>query len=566
MLKKDANIFTNMIVLLAPYKMQVLVTVLLSMSVALGNVVVPKLSQELIDNGLMNFDITIVIKLSLIIILINIIEQGLLFFQGNIYLKIQNQLRKNLSLKAFRHLCHLKMKYYEEKNSHEYLSSVNTSIGQISEIANESFLATLVQFIKLIGGLIGIIILSHKLTVIVIFAVCIRCILVKKFKNIRDNLFVTLLNENKEFSAWYSDILNGIKIIKLWNVNKEKEFLERTNGQIKNNINFEKTYLIENSVSEILEVMVTYGVYILSSVLICKGELTMGELFSFIMYSAMVIQPIFGLIQMSSKISQIKLAINEYIDFMSLNEKQFCSENDYSIKKVENITFNNVTLSQNSVDILTNITFSIYKNEKIAIIGSNGAGKSSLIDLLLRLKEQEKGEIYINGVNINNIKLNEYRELFSVFCQEGYIFNNSVKFNMLCENVKNKIDGLSYSEKMLFPKLINGWDTLTGQNGSLLSGGERQKINLFRCILKGGNVLILDEATANYDLESEELFNKYISNLESYDIIIIVTHKPQILRKMNRIILMEKGEIIAIGKYDELINNVLFQNYITEKE
>lgn len=566
MLKKDTNVFANIIVLLAPYKTQVFVTLLFSMAVALGNVVIPKLSQELIDIGLMNSDINIVIKLSLIIILINIVEQGLLFFQGNIYLKIQNQLRKNLSLKAFRHMCHLKMKYYEEKNSHEYLSSVNTAIGQISEITNESFLATLVQFIKLIGGLIGIIILSHKLTIIVIFVICIRCILVKKFKDIRENSFVTLFNENREFSAWYSDILNGIKIIKLWNVNKEEDFLERTNSQIKNNINFEKTYLIENSVSEILEVMVTYGIYILSSVLICKGELTIGELFSFIMYSAMVIQPIFGLIQMNSKVSQIKLAINAYVDFMSLDEEQFCSENDYSIKEVENITFNNVTLSQNGVDILTNITFSINKNEKIAIIGSNGAGKSSLIDLLLRFKEQEKGEIYINGVNINNIKLDEYRELFSVFCQEGYIFNDSVRFNMLCKNVKNKIDGLSHSEKRLFPKLINGWDTLTGQNGALLSGGERQKINLFRCILKGGNVLILDEATANYDLESEELFNEYILNLESYDIIIVVTHKPQILRRMNRIILMDKGEIIATGKYDELVNNALFQNYIKERE
>jgi ABC-type multidrug transport system fused ATPase/permease subunit len=302
--------------------------------------------------------------------------------------------------------------------------------------------------------------------------------------------------------------------------------------------------------------------------------MTFGSLVAFISYSALVFEPIKIVSYLIRQISNIKPAFERYLEFLnadaekdSLNAIKLSNSID-----IKHIKFENVSLNYNQKKALDNVSFTINKGENVAIIGFNGSGKTSIINLFLRFYEPSQGYIKINNENIKSFTFESYRSIWSLMAQSNYLFNDSIKNNinitedLTMNQIKNscKISGAG----IFIHKLQDKFDTCVGYNGALLSGGEKQKVVLARTLArKHTKILLLDEATSSYDYYSEQIFNKEILSTNCYDFTIIITHRPEVLKKLDKIIYLDKGKVVDIGTFDELYKSQKgFRNMITNKQ
>jgi len=222
------------------------------------------------------------------------------------------------------------------------------------------------------------------------------------------------------------------------------------------------------------------------------------------------------------------------------------------------IEFKNVNFSYNETPILKNINLTIEKGKTIALVGSSGAGKSSLADLIPRFHDVTSGEILIDGINIKNYSLHSIRALMGIVTQEPILFNDTI-----AGNIALGVDNASQKDIEQAAKVANaldfiqkkeeGFATNIGDRGSKLSGGERQRVTIARAVLKNPPILILDEATSSLDTESERLVQDAINNMMQNRTSIVIAHRLSTIRHANEIIVLQKGEIAERGTHDELL-------------
>nr|WP_280921098.1 ABC transporter ATP-binding protein [Paenibacillus turicensis] len=553
--------------LLKKYKSSIIISLFCTIVVTAISILMPNLSQHLMDDGLIKRNMNNTVKYILTIISLTLIEQAVSASQSLIHTHIQNSLYRDLSVSAFSHTIKTKMQYLKNNNFSQIISSISYDVQNIAQIADRDFLVLVIQIFKVIGGVIGLTLIHWKLAIIILMMIPLKFMIVNYLTMLKKKVFEHLLEQNRKFSFWYGDTLNGINEVKLWGLyrKKEKEFLSYINQRIK--LESERAMLDEvNQFSGLtLENIVFNFLYIVGLYFIMGNELTIGGLFAFIMYSSLVIEPVTLLINIKYQLANIIPSLQNYIDFLNIEEEQCENVNNELITEFstpKHIHFENVSLAYEEEPILRNLTLDFFKGEKIAFIGSNGSGKTSLINLLLRFYEPTSGTIYMDGVNIQQLDLFQYRQKFSVMLQHVFLFNTSLRDNIIMGSDLDEFDCTTFNNKVIIADLLqfanrfpDQLNTLVGNNGTKLSGGERQKLGLARVMLKTGKILILDEATASYDAESEQLFNQFITKCTDYDYVFMITHRPEILKAMDKIVVIEQGDVIQVGKYEEVVEN-----------
>ena len=365
-----------------------------------------------------------------------------------------------------------------------------------------------------------------------------------------------LIENYCDFSLWLGDNIEGVKYIKLWNLYDQRYmFFEK---KLKSIINSEKentmldTY---NMCSEIILGWVVTGIlYILGGILVVKGSLTIGGVLSFITYSNYVTGPISSIINLKYFLSRIYPSGERLFKFLDL-ENEYNPVNAIEINK-ENleIQFKKVAFTYTEKgEVLKDINFSVLKGEKVAIIGSNGSGKTTLVNLLLRFIEPTSGEIEICNENINKIRLEEYRSLFAVVSQEPYLFYDTIQNNInLDESGKEDMVNnacLQSGASEFINKLPEKGNSMVGQNGAKLSGGEKQKLAVARAIVKDSPIVILDEATSGFDVESDSYLHDIILNELVGKTVIMITHRYENLIGMDRVYRLSEGRLEMLEKH-----------------
>lgn len=271
-------------------------------------------------------------------------------------------------------------------------------------------------------------------------------------------------------------------------------------------------------------------------------------MFAFISYSSFVTGPIAAILNIKMLLAQMIPSAKRFLEFMELEEEE--EGKDSEIEPGE-LVFENVVFSyEKERDILKDVSISIPLGAKVAIIGPNGSGKTTLLNLLLRFLRPDKGRITISGKDVQEIRLEEYRKLFSVVSQKPYVFNKSIKDNIDLEK-KAEESKLNYvyqrsGVNQLLQKLSKREYMVIGNNGAKLSGGEKQKLAVARALLRDTPYIILDEATSGFDVSSDRYLHEMIINELKEKTIILVTHRYTNLEGMDRIYQIEKGKALRI--------------------
>lgn len=551
----NKDLIKYLLKLLIPYKIDIIVIFFILIICSLFNLILPIFSKNIMDKGFIGGNYGLLIKLVLGMILINIINILLNLFKEKKRIEIKYKIEYKLKKQAFNHITNLKMKYFETSNSTEILNNIETDIGNISSISDENLIFVLTQIFNIIGGLIGLIIINFKLTLMVILFIPLKYFLTTYLSKRATSITNKIILSFQDYSKFFGDTIDGIREIKIFSIYnyKEKQFLEKVNETINQNKRLEFNSLLNFSCNDILMNILILMLYIIGGNLVFNLNLSIGSVFAFITYSAYVTAPISAIINIKYYLSRIIPSAERYNQFLKLEEEDTKLNINEQIKG-NKIKFENVSLGYNNEILVENINFELNSKEKIAIIGKNGSGKTTLIKTLLRFYDNISGNIKLDDINIENINLLQYRKLFSVVSQDVYLFNDNIKNNIclykdISEDLLNQIIIDSNLEDVIRQY---GLKYIVGDNGCMLSGGQKQKIALARALVNDTPIIILDEATSNVDEIGEKYINNLLETKLKDKIVIVITHKFDNLNNFNKII-----EIIDNKVYIKYIKNVL---------
>ncbi len=450
---------------------------------------------------------------------------------------------------------------FRENNISYYISMFTNDLTMLEQDYFSTVLDIVYQSFRFVLATIAVVIMSPYLLVIVI-VVGILPIIIPNLFGKKVSLYRKDFSDSlSKFTASMKEYLSGYEVIKSFNIeDKIKEEYKNSNKEVEmTKYRFKVFSSLVTNLSSISGFMMFLVVIIFGTYMVIKGKLTVGSMMASVQLMNYIVNPLRVFSEDINKIKSIKQISNKFKNLLSSNNV----DKGKGIKKdrlCDEIKFKNVSFTYNEdKNILKNISFSIKKGEKYAIVGPSGSGKSTILKLLLGYFEEFKGEITIDGTDIRHIRPDSLYEMVSVIQQEVFIFDSSVKNNIVLfkdysdEHINDIIEKSGLS--LFVNSLNNGLDTKVGESGCNLSGGERQRLAIARALIKGTPILVLDEATSSLDNETTYKIEKSLIDIDELTTL-VVTHKliRNILEKYDGIIVIKDGEIKEIGTFDDLMD------------
>ena len=534
---------------LLPYKREFLVVGLtLVLSTVIG-FLQPLVIQRITDSGMMQRDMVVILSSALLLALLVLGNQAIDLLQTRIFADVHNASCYAIFHQVFEKLLHLKKSYFEDKNSAEILSFLQMDVSQVSSVTDRYTVLSVSYVFRIVSGLIGLFLISWKLALIVLCMVPVKFLLVRGLSKRQEQAMDEMIESSRDFSRWFGDDLNGVDEIKLWDLFQSRDQVFREKQEKVLGVQ-KRTTMIGgwNSFWEmLLEWSVTILLYVLGGWLICAGSLTIGAVFAFVSYSGYVTGPVSALINLKMYFARIFPSARRLFRFLDME-----TEADAGTTLLKSwppkLEFRDVEFwYEEERPILQGVSFSVEPGEKVAIIGQNGSGKSTILNLLLRFYEPKAGQILADGVDVQDIPLEEYRGLFSVVSQEPYLFLGDILENVDLQGDADP-DRLEAALRAsgvesYLPRLPEKERTQIGRNGARLSGGEKQKLAVARALLKDAPVVILDEATSGFDVQSDAYLHDVILHQMQGKTVIMITHHYHNLEGMDQVWRLEGGKV-----------------------
>lgn len=561
----NKGIFLKLIKRLAPHKWKFLISLLMTVIVYAGDVIIPYLQRILIDDMIVpnNKDMELFFKVAFVIFAIN--ASGFLFkfirdkYNYLILTAYGRELRQDLFEKTQR----LSASNISRRTPGEIINRVSSDARTVQDFVTVNGKDMILQIISLIALLAVMFMTNWQLTLMIIIPVPLAFYLATKSFNILSIRYGRSWRMRCRSSELLHDILHGIRVVK--NYGCEKREIEAYEKSSKLWATAAKKaeimwYFVQPPISLVYR-MGEYAALFFGGIMILNGKMPLGELVQFTAYVYMLYNPIRWLTTLPRMLAQVSVSAGKLFEI--LEEKDDITEDDnaVNIDIKGDISFKNVTFGYTPYNpVLKDITFDIKAGEMIGIVGHSGVGKSTLINLVMRLYDTTSGNLEIDGTDIRKISQHSLRSQVGVVLQETVLFNGSV-----FENIRYAKPDASFEEVVLAAKAANchdfvvrlpdGYNTYVGERGYNLSGGERQRIAIARAILHNPKIIILDEATASLDTQTEKQIQEALSNLTKGRTTIAIAHRLSTLSGADRLLVLDKGKIAEYGTHSELLRN-----------
>lgn len=540
-------------------KKSMFLLLLINIILSLIGVLLPVLSAKRLlnlTNGLFDELLKVVIFISIVEITRNFIFAFNNFLNQKYMIKVVSKVQ----LKMVEEIIKIKTKEMDKLGTGTFIDRLSDASG-IVYIFND-LLSNFVEFISNFGVLVATLYINKYIFIFFILSSLIKSYLHKKRRDMYANDEKKYRKINEKKTSLATEIIRGLKDIKLLNssssvLNKTKLELNKIN---KEKIQMERKYRKNSIIIDNVRVLLDITFVLLGIFLINKNELTIATLLVLDMYKGRVESVLLHYDRVARLIKSFNLSASRIFEII---DNTYEKEDDKGIvlPKLEgNITFENVNFSYNPNEpVLHNINLTINKGEKVGFVGESGSGKSTIFNLLSRLYLVDSGKILIDGININDINISFLRDNLTLIPQTPYIFNFSVLDNLLLANnnaTKEEIEQV-VKKSLIYDKIMeldNTYDTLLGESGVILSGGEKQRLSIARALLKNSNIILFDESTSALDNITQEKVQNQIYKLDKTKTVLIIAHRLSTVINCDKIVVLSNGRIIDVGTHEELLS------------
>jgi ABC-type multidrug transport system fused ATPase/permease subunit len=532
---------------------------------SLANLAFPKLLGELVSAGDQGQLAEKINGIAIILAGLLVVQSTFSYLRVVLFVRVTENTLKDLRAHTYNHLIRLPLKFFNKHRVGELNSRISADVALLQETLTSTLAEFGRQIIIIIGGIVLLVLTSWKLTLFMLSIIPAVTLMSVFFGRYIRKLSKDAQSEVASSNTIVEETLQGIQSVKTYT----NEFFEMRRYGVKLQ-EIAKLGIRGGQYRGAFSAFIIFGLFGAmvavvwrGATLLAAGEIDSGQLFSFVLYSAFIGGTIGGMANVYTRIQKFLGATEDLFSLFEAEEEEL-KEIDTLAEEEKlhgDIQFNNLSFAypmRPDEHVLRDLSFEIKRNQMVALVGSSGAGKSTITAMLLRLYDPTHGQILFDGKDSSKLSLSALRSQIALVPQDIFLLGGSIK-----ENIAYGKAGATDEEIIDAAKKANAWEfierfpeqmeTLVGERGTQLSGGQRQRIAIARAMLKNPRILILDEATSSLDAESERLVQQAMEVLMEGRTSIVIAHRLSTVRNADTIFVMDKGKLVESGTHDELV-------------
>jgi ABC-type bacteriocin/lantibiotic exporter with double-glycine peptidase domain len=546
-----------------------LLTVIVLTIVATGiGLYLPIINSNLVDKGILAKNFDYVLNISIIYTLAYVVKGFIGLLISSLTAIMNSKIRFKMNQDVFKEIERFKLSYFQNNDPTMIYNNITTDINNVSKLFDGNLLNVFTQMLYLIGGITCVFMINYKLALVAIAIIPIKYFSINFFSKKNKVLTKEYLSIHTDYARWFQDTIQGIRDIKVFNLyeKKENEFSKVKTKFIK----YERMFSIISSAKEEFDNFITQFIiiiiYILGTFFIIKNELTYGTIVAFLTYLVYVSTPISYLTNIKFIFSGIIPSAKRLKEIFETEKEIYNQKIPVSVLKEDSIIeLKGVSYSFADKKLIDDIDLTFKVGEIVALVGDNGSGKTTIGNLLLRFIEPNEGAILLDGINIKEMDLNSYREMFAVADAKSHLFQERLSYNInFNEKEIDEIDDIIQKSQLKNSEIVLMRSQLKLCESNV-SSGEKQKIIIARVFYADKQISIFDEATANLDKKSRENIEEVMVKNSKNSLKIIITHSKDILQYVDQIVMLHEGKVTCFENVQEAEKNKNFNKLFAKK-
>ncbi|MBC7249529.1 MAG: ABC transporter ATP-binding protein [Anaerolineae bacterium] len=556
------QVLKRLFLYLRPYWKTLLLSAFLLLGRAGFELIPPLFQKVIVDDVVGTGDLT---HLGTFVVLL-LITYGLqmLVDSGDMYIRhaLGERFIFDLRVRIYAYLQRLSLSFFERTSTGELMSRVTNDVNALEQFVTHGSALTVVDLLRFLGAMVALLLLDWRLALWVLLPVPIMAVMLRYFNTRVRPIYRRVRDRLGDINARLQDSLSGIRVIQAFN--QETQALERFTSESESyyqarvqGIRYWSTFFPGMNFLASLGTLAVLGA---GAVMVVEGSLSLGTLVAFLSYITSLYQPIRRLTEIDNVFQQAIAAGERIFELLDATSDIEDAPDAIELPPVRGeVAFHNVSFRYGTGDeVLRDVTFHMAPGEMVALVGPSGAGKTSIANLICRFYDPVKGYITVDGYDLRQVTLASLRKQVAVVLQDTFLFNTTVRENLLYGKPDATEEELIAAAKAAYAhdfimSLPDGYDTEIGERGVKLSGGQKQRLALARAILADPRILILDEATSSVDAEAEYLIQQALESVLQGRTSLVIAHRLSTIRNADKIIALEEGRIIEVGDHRELM-------------
>ncbi|ADK15682.1 putative ABC transporter ATP-binding protein [Clostridium ljungdahlii DSM 13528] len=511
--------------------------------------------------GYFNINFNIIKKLSLILLIIYLLSSFANYIEQNIMAAVSQTLVLSIRKKISTKLSKVPLKYYDTHKKGEILSRISNDLEKVSETLQSGMMQFITAVLTIIGAVSLMLSINWILTLIAIFTIIMGGIATSIIGKKSINYFSNRQESLGKFNGQIEEYFTGQMVVKTFNMEEEIiNGVEITNNKLYSDE--KKAQFITYAIDPLIRLMNQIGYVLIASlgaVFVIQGKLSIGLIQAFFQYVDQASEPLTEAAYILNSMQAAIASLERVFEILDEDESEADPINYKTILNPKgNVTFENVQFGYGEELIIKGINLEVKAGQKVAIVGPTGAGKTTLINLIMRFYELNDGKIKIDGIDITELKRSYLRSLFGMVLQDSWLFDGSVKDNIAYSRERATISEIKEAAELaradyFIRTLPHGYDTVLNDENSSISQGQKQLLCIARAILANPYILILDEATSSVDTCTELEIQNAMDNLMKGRTSFIIAHRLSTIKNADKILVMDKGNIVEQGNHSKLL-------------